>query len=143
LEDEVHSSLNSAVLKRNAIAYWQQSPLNAPVKLTSLLRLPTFWSEGYVTCHKFIAGRSLSEAERILGLQHGELSNGAYLYAFLRLPTEDEFDTRGYTQTPGGENWEVGGLYPPGAGAAQWEIRKNTHIPTRLLAALRPGEFIP
>jgi len=137
------NDLNQDVLKRNAIAYWQLSPRNKPVKLTSLARAPMFWSEGYITCHKFIAGRSLAEAERILGLRPGELSGGAYLYEFLRLPTAEEFDTRGYTQTPGGQPWHASGQYPVGAGASQWEVRKNTYIPTRLIAAIARGQNIP
>jgi hypothetical protein len=135
--------LNHAVLKRNAIAYWQQGSGNRPVKLTSVLRHPTFWSEGYITCHKFIAGRSLSEAERIIGLPLGELTGGAYLYEFLRLPAPEEFDTRGYTQTPAGQPWVAGSAYPVGAGAAQWEVRKNTHIPSRLVAVIQFGQVIP
>ena len=137
------NGLDYAVLKRNAITYWQQGSLNRPVKLTSIRREPTFWSEGYITCHKFIAGRSLPEAERILGLRPGELTGGAYLYEFLRLPTPDEFDTRGYTQTPAGQPWVAGGPYPAGAGAAQWEIRKNSHIPSRLVAVIQQGHVIP
>jgi hypothetical protein len=137
------SCLNLKAVKRSAISYWQQSPLNKPVKLTSFSREPTMWGEGYITCHKFIIGRSLTEAERILGLRPGELSSGAYLYKFLRLPTIEEFDTRGYTQTPGGLPWQEGGAYPVGAGAAQWEIRRNTFIPTRLVAAIEPGQRIP
>ena len=136
-------TLDPAVLKRNAIAYWQQSARNRPVKVTSFSRAPMFWSEGYITCHKFIAGRSLVEAEQILGLRPGELSSGAYLYEFLRLPTADEFDTRGYTQTPDGQPWHAGSAYPAGLGAAQWEIRRNTHVPTRLVAAIQPGQTVP
>ena len=137
------STLDQAVLKRNAIAYWQQGARNRPVKVTSFSRAPTFWSEGYITCHKFIAGRTLSDAEKILGLRPGELNAGAYLYEFLRLPTADEFETRGYTQTPGGQPWHAGSVYPAGAGAAQWEVRRNTFVPTRLIAAILPGQNIP
>ncbi len=137
------STLDQAVLKRNAIAYWQQGARNRPVKVTSFSRAPMFWSEGYITCHKFIAGRSLAEVERILGLRQGELTAGAYLYVFLRLPSADEFETRGYTQTPGGQPWHAGSAYPVGAGAAQWEVRRNTYVPTRLIAAIQPGQKIP
>jgi hypothetical protein len=135
--------LDEAVIKKQAIAYWQQGPLNKPVKLTSVARDPMFWTEGYITCRKFIAGRSLSEAERILGLRPGELAGGAYLYEFLRLPTADEFDLRGYTQTPGGEPWHPASTYPPGAGAAQWQIRKNSFIPSRLVATIQRGQTVP
>lgn len=133
------TGLDESVLKRNAIAYWQQGPRNRPVKVTSFARAPTFWSEGYITCYKFVAGRNLHEVEQILGLRPGELAAGAYLYEFLRLPTIDEFDSRGYTQTPGGQPWHAESQYPVGAGAAQWEVRKNSYIPTKLIAAVEPG----
>lgn len=135
--------LDIAIIKRNAIAYWRQDPANRPVKLTSAARDPMFWCEGYVTCRKFVAGRSLAEAERILGLRPGELDAGAFLHEFLRLPEADEFDTRGYTQTPGGQPWHAASAYPVGAGAAQWEVRRNTHIPTRLVALIQRGQLIP
>jgi formylglycine-generating enzyme required for sulfatase activity len=142
-EEDMTNGLDEAVIKKEAIAYWQQGPLNKPVKLTSFGRDPMFWTEGYITCRKFIAGRSLSEAERILGLRAGELAGGAYLYEFLRLPTADEFDLRGYTQTPGGQPWHAGSKYPPGTGAAQWEVRKNTFIASRLIATIQRGQTIP
>jgi hypothetical protein len=139
----MHPALNEAVLKRNAIAYWISAPRNRPVKLTSALRQPTFWTEGYVTCHKFVTGRTLIEAETLLGLHVGELRGGAYLYEFQRLPTENEFDVRGYTQCPDGKPWMPDSDYPPGAGVAQWQVRRNTFIPSRLSAFIGPGEVIP
>jgi hypothetical protein len=142
MTDPLTNGLDEAVIKKEAIAYWQQNPLNKPVKLTSFSREPMFWTEGYVTCRKFIAGRSLSEAERILGLRLGELADGAYLYEFLRVPTADEFDLRGYSQTPGGKPWDPSSKYPPGLGAAQWQIRKNSFIPSRLIATIQRGQTI-
>lgn len=135
-------TLNAAVLKRNAMAYWLAEPGNRPVKLTSMLRDPMFWVEGYITCHKFVAGRSLAEAERVLGLPQGELQGGAYVYEFQRLPEAHEFDLRGYTQCPDGQAWSGSGPYPPGTGAAQWQVRRNTFVPARLVAIVRPGETL-
>jgi hypothetical protein len=137
------SGLDEATIKRNAIEYWQKGAMNAPVKVTSASRHPSFWTEGYITCRKFIAGRTLQEAERILGLRPNELANGAYVYEFVRLPKADEFDLRGYTQTPAGQPWHPGSAYPAGLGAAQWEVRKNTYIPSRLIAAVQPGHRLP
>ena len=134
--------VDHAVLKRMAIAYWQQGQLNKPVKITSASRAPMLWSEGYITCHKFIKGRSLREVEQILGLHAGELAAGAYLYEFLRLPTMEEFDLRGYTQTPGGQTWTPNSKYPVGAGVAQWEVRKNTFIPSRVIATIESGQRV-
>ena len=131
------------VQKLQAIAYWQQSPLNRPVKITALSRSPMFWAEGFVTCYKFVGGRTLDEAERVLGLRHGELSGGAYFHEFQALPTEDQFELRGYTQTPDGQNWDPSSLYPPGLGAPQWRILPNTLVPSRVAAAVQPGGRLP
>jgi len=138
----MYAGLDIDKIKQDAIAYWKLEPLNRPVKITSLGRDPMFWAEGYVTCLKFIAGRTLAEAEHILGLREGELAAGAYVYEFLRYPTADEFDLRGYTNTPGGQPWTPASSYPAGAGAAQWEVRKNSHIPARLIAIVQPGQVI-
>ena len=70
---------HEAVMKREAIAYWAADPLNRPVKVTAILRDPMLWTEGFVTCYKFVAGRTLGEAESILGLPIGELAAGAGL----------------------------------------------------------------
>lgn len=135
--------INESIVKRNAIIYWNQDRRNRPVKITSVLREPMFWSEGYVTCHKFIAGRTLPEVERILGLPTHELSKGAYLYDLLRIPEPDEFDLRGYSQCPDGKPWTPASEYPVGAGAAQWQIRRNTFIPAKIAAIIKPGETVP
>lgn len=130
---------HEAVLKRAAIAYWQLDPRNRPVKITSIVRPPMFWSEGYITCHKSISGRSLQEIERILGLLKDELLSGAYLYEFMRLPTVDEFELKGYSQCPDGTTWTPASAYPPGLGAPQWKVKYNSGIPSRLAAIVEPG----
>lgn len=134
---------HEAVRKRGAIAYWEADPLNRPVKVTSLVRPPTLWSEGFVTCRKFVAGRTLEEAERMLGLPAGELRGGAYLYEFMRLPNAHEFELKGYTQCPDGRSWTPDSRYPPGLGAAQWRIVGNSFIPSRLVAIVEPGSRFP
>ena len=137
------SILDVAVIKRNAIAFWNENPMNRPVKITSIERETVFFTEGYITSYKFICGRSLQEAENILGLRPGELESGAYLYEFVRFPTADEFDLRGYTQTPGGQEWGPTSEYPVGMGAAQWEVKKNTYIPSTIMAIIYKGGQIP
>jgi len=134
---------HEAIRKREAVAYWAANPLNRPVKVTAVVRDPMFWTEGFVTCYKFVAGRTLEETERILGLPAGELAAGAYFYEFLRLPTKDEFELKGYSQCPDGKPWEPGSKYPPGLGAAQWRIRRNTYIASRLAAVVEPGGKFP
>jgi hypothetical protein len=69
-------ALDEQVLKREVIAYWQLEPGNRPVKITSIVRDPMFWTEGYITCYKFVARRTLPEVEKTLGLLAGELVGG-------------------------------------------------------------------
>jgi len=130
---------HEAVLKRQVIAYWEASPHNRPVKVTAVVRDPMFWTEGFITCYKFVAGRTLEEVEKILGLPSGELGTGAYFYEFMRLPKANEFELKGYSQCPDGKPWVPGSKYPPGLGAAQWRIHKNTFIASRLAAVVEPG----
>lgn len=130
------------VQKRQAMAYWQQNELNRPVKITSLSRPPMFWAEGFVTCYKFVAGRTLAEAEHVLGLKPGELASGAYFHEFQWFPAEDEFELKGYTQTPDGQNWTPASDYPPGAGAPQWRILKHACIATQTVV-VEPGARFP
>lgn len=56
---------------------------------------------GYVTREKFIVGRTPQEMEKILGLPAEELKNGAYILAADRMPTIEEFEPAGYTNTAG------------------------------------------
>lgn len=136
------STLNESVLKRLAITHWMADPRNRPVKLTSLNREPSFWVEGYITSYKYVAGRDLATAEQTLGLKPGELQGGAYFYEFQRLPEAHEFELRGYTQCPDGKPWTPESEYPAGSAAPQWQVRRNTHIPARLAAVIRPGGIV-
>jgi hypothetical protein len=128
-----------AVLKKEVIAYWEKEPLNRPVKITSIVRDPMFWTEGFITCYKFICGRTLTDAERILGLPAGSVMAGAYLYEFMRLPSAGEFELRGYSQCPDGKPWEPGSKYPPGLGVPQWRVKPNSYVASRLVAIVEPG----
>jgi hypothetical protein len=134
---------HEAVMKREAIAYWAADRVNRPVKVTAIVRNPMFWTEGFVTCYKFVAGRTLGEAERILGLPSGQLAAGAYFYEFMRLPTAAEFELKGYSQCPDGKVWSPESEYPPGLGAAQWRVQRNTYIASRLAAIVEPGGKFP
>jgi len=134
---------NEAVLKREAIAYWKASLLNRPVKVTTIIRDPMFWTEGFVTSYKFVTGRTLAEAEKILGLPQSELAAGAYFYEFMRLPFANEFELKGYSQCPDGKPWTPQSKYPPGLGAAQWRVKPDACIASRLVAIVEPGTRFP
>ncbi len=86
--------------------------------------------------------------EDILGFQKGTFSSGVSVWKLNDLPKPDEFELRGYTQTPGGENFDGivirrsdlrrpqyvlrdGTLakFPPGLAVEQWELAKNVLLP--------------
>jgi hypothetical protein len=79
---------------------------------------------GYLTSEKFVRGRSLDQVEKILGLVPGELKSGAVVLKLNSVPRPDQFELRGYTQTPAGHVY-TGGDYPPGLGANQWELMEK------------------
>jgi hypothetical protein len=86
---------------------------------------------GCVVSAKFVLGRSLSNAEQILGLRTGELMAGAVLLRLNRLPSASDFDLAGYTNVaayPG---------YPPGLGSNQWVLTLD--IPATVLKTAGPG----
>lgn len=134
---------HEAALKREVVAYWEAEPGNRPVKIVSIVHQPMFWTEGFVTCYKFIGGRSLDEALEILGLKPKDFILGAYFYEFMRLPAPAEFELKGYSQCPDGETWTSASDYPPGLGAAQWRVKRNTFIPSRLVAIVDSRSSIP
>ena len=110
-------------VKQNVIAYWREDPrMNWPVKVISAQRgvglgatLGRLLSvHGCVVSAKFVLGRPLPLAERILGLHPGELSKGAVLLRLNRLTETNEFDlATGYT------NVAAYAGYPPGLGSNQ------------------------
>jgi hypothetical protein len=134
---------HEAALKRDVVAYWEAEPRNRPVKITPINRDPMFWTEGYITCYKFIGGRPLAEAVQILGLKPIEFVGGAYFFEFTRFPAPGEFELKGYSQCPDGEPWTPESEYPKGLGAAQWQVKRNTFIPSHIAAIVRAGGMIP
>ena len=92
---------------------------------------------GYITCDKFIKGRSAPQMESILGLPLGDLSQGAWVLHLMCLPLATQFDLRGYTQTPAGQPY-TGGPYPPGLGASQWELTAD--LPAVVVKFVAPSQ---
>jgi hypothetical protein len=120
----INAGIDVQKVKQNVIAYWREDPrMNWPVKVISAQRgiglgatLGRLVSvRGCVVSAKFVLGRPLPLAERILGLCPGELSQGAVLLHLNRLPEANEFDlATGYT------NVAAYAGYPPGLGSNQW-----------------------
>ena len=134
-----------AKIKANVVEYWQAEGWNWPVKVMSSARGTALGLSagrvvaisGYVTSEKFVRGRPLNDVEQILGLIPGELAQGAILLRLNTLPTADQFELRGYTQTPAGQRY-YGGAYPPGLGANQWEL--TVRIPATVLKVAPTGQ---
>jgi hypothetical protein len=134
------SGLNVPKLKQNVVEYWlADTRMNWPVKVISAARGASLGAtvgkvipvRGCVVSAKFVLGRSLSNAEQILGLRTGELMAGAVLLRLNRLPSASDFDLAGYTNVaayPG---------YPPGLGSNQWVLTLD--IPATVLKTAGPG----
>ena len=139
------NGLDVGRIKKNVGEYWIAEGWNWPVKVISSARASALGCsagrvlpvKGYITSEKFVRGRQLGEVERILGLIAGELKNGAALLRLNSLPAADQFELRGYTQTPAGEAY-IGGAYPPGLGANQWEL--TTPIPATVVKIAAAGQ---
>ncbi len=122
---------------------------------------------GYITCEKYLFGKTCKEIERLLGLRPFDLRSLAYVFVLQRLPTPAEIDFHLSTAFPGGgvyddkshdtymearENYRRGrnlfvrshtpvvNAWPPGsARVPQWKIRSETPIPAgRIIAAVTP-----
>jgi hypothetical protein len=118
------SGLDIGKIKQNVIQYWlEDTKMNWPVKVISAARGKTMGAtsggtllvKGCVVSAKFVLGRPLSLAERILGLRLGELSQGAVLLRLTHLPAPADFDL-----APGYTNVAAYPGYPPGLGSNQW-----------------------
>ena len=129
-------------LKQNVIAYWlEDTRMNWPVKVISAQSghgaatgevVPV---RGCVVSAKFVLGRQLSLAERILGLLPGELRQGAVLLRLNRPPNPDEFDLfPGYTNVPAYPG------YPIGLGSNQWILTTDILATVRKVAG--PSETL-
>ena len=131
-----YQGLDVPKLKQNVIAYWQEDPrMNWPVKVISAQRSggaakgSTLSGRGCVVSAKFVLGRPLTLAERILGLFPGELSQGAALLWLNRLPYPSEFDlVAGYTNVPAYPG------YPIGQGSNQWILTTDILATVRQVA---------
>jgi hypothetical protein len=135
-------ALDEAKLKSLVIEVWnEQHP--TLVKVVSAERGPSTAVGGYITNEKFVLGRTPAEMERILGLTLGELGDGAHVMRLNRLPTSEEFELRGYTNTPAGQTYIEGvsdPRYPPGLGAPQWQLKKGVQLPSTTAKFVRLGD---
>ena len=138
------AGFNFPKLKDNTIAYWLQDPrTNWPVKVISAQRGAGLGAtvgsvvpvQGCVVSAKFVLGRPLMLAERIFGLEPGELNKGAVLLRLDRLPYTNEFElASGYTNAaayPG---------YPPGLGSNQWILTAD--VPATVIKVAGPSQTL-
>jgi len=138
-----NAGFDVAKLKQNIIAYWLQDPrMNWPVKVISAQRGAALGAipgrivlvRGCVVSAKFVLGRPLALTEQILGLNPGDLKQGAVLLRLNNLPLANQFDLAGYTNVaayPG---------YPPGLGSNQWIL--NTDIFATVLKVAGPSQTL-
>lgn len=93
---------------------------------------------GYFTQVKWIAGKTPEQMEKVLGLKPKDLEYGAIIQEFKEFPRTDQFEVRGYTNTPGGKPYQDGGEWPSGDGARQYLLKEGVHLPARVIATVEP-----
>jgi hypothetical protein len=99
---------------------------------------------GYVTQAKFVVGRTPEQMEAILGLQRGELKEGAYVMT-IESPQVDQFELRSYTNLPDGKVFVPGVSDPrwlPALGAPQWQISKGVLVRATGSKFVAPGAVL-
>jgi hypothetical protein len=57
---------------------------------------------GYITRERSLLGKTPKEMARLLGFPEYRVANGAKVYALVYLPTNEQFEFKGYTYWPGG-----------------------------------------
>jgi hypothetical protein len=57
---------------------------------------------GYITRERGLLGKTPKEMARLLGFPEYRVANGAKVYALVYLPTNEQFELKGYTYWPGG-----------------------------------------
>ena len=131
--------IDPAITKKLAIESWEKGGGNQLVKVVSPERGATPTVAGWVGELKFVEGRTPAEMEKILGLPKGELANGAIIQRLDQIPKAEQFEPRGYTQRPGGAEFNPKApKYPPGLGAPQWIVTEP--IPATKIGEVKPGE---
>jgi hypothetical protein len=86
---------------------------------------------GYFTLFSFVRGQTLGEIENRIGYREGRLTEkGAWIYRFLRVPDESEFDLRG-TSIWTDQSWNSQ-VAPKLAAdiASEAAYNKNTRVPS-------------
>ncbi|MBP2293212.1 hypothetical protein [Azospirillum rugosum] len=130
--------------KEIAQAVWAKGGGDALVKVVP--RGSPFFGTvaGYVTTIKYVVGRTPGEVEKIVGFaQDSKLKDGMDIYEIVGLPNLHQFDIRGYSQCPAGISTDVmepDPMYPPGLGAPQWELKRETPMRARHIATVLPGQ---
>ena len=105
---------------------------------------------GYFTRLRFLLGYTPRELDRILGFGATEsLSTGCDIYLAAELPKPDDFEIRGYTNTPNGisrsqlaPGADFDPRWPPGAGVVQYELAEGRSLRARHVASIGPTEKI-
>jgi hypothetical protein len=126
-------TLDLKVIKKIVVEAWQQ-PRKWPVKVFALRAGQKLGDavavDGYITTEQSIAGASLRELERRMGLEPGYLGNSAAIVRLDRLPTASEFDLRFYNNIHGGGVKPPNPRFPLGPGYPQWELLQK--VPGRI-----------
>jgi len=130
--------LDLNVIKKLVVDAWKE-PRKWPVKVFKLgpgQRIgDAVQVDGYITTEQSVAGASLRELERRMGLAPGYLGDGAAVVRLDRLPNPTEFDVRFYNNIDGGGVKPPNAGFPRGPGYPQWELLQK--IPARIVQVVK------
>lgn len=134
-------------LKTMILAHWLQGGLHTLVKVMPRGSVPDPTRMiGYCTTFGAIVGRTPIEMEATVGFApNTKLVHGAEVFLVRPLPRADQFQLRGYSQTPAGvstgdPSYVPHPDYPPGLGVPQWDLDGHAQSALRHLARVDPGQ---
>jgi hypothetical protein len=141
--ERLYGKVDTDYCKNMIRAIWAAGAADSLVKVAPVGNLLQT-AAGFATTIKFVVGRTPEDMETTLGFKaDSKLVGGADIYAFTKLPANNEFQFAGYTHLPGGiptddPSYTKNPQYPPGRGAPQWIIA--TPLPVVLLVRVQPGQ---
>jgi len=109
-----------------------------PVKVMPTEAKDREYVSGFFTQEKIIKGRTPKEMEYRLGLNPGDLENGATIYELAETPNAGQFVPAGYTHMPAGRFHEEGGKYPMGPGVIQFKLKED--VPAKVVGKVNYDE---
>jgi hypothetical protein len=117
----------------------RRETIDRPVKVLTLEPNipPPARVKGYITQERYLLNKTPREMREILGLRPSDLATGARVLVVTQPLTLQDFENKGYSHLPAGQQWTPLSSYPPGKGAGQWNLIRE--IAATLIEDVQPG----